>query len=176
VAQNNLGLIFLSGKMVPRNLPRAFELFSQAAQQEDHWGLNNLAGMHEMGWGTQADRRRALELYRRAADLGNPHARKNIARLEAAAEQASNEQGGDGMETDGRGAGRDWARYHRGAGRWLAEGDRAGRGGAGTAGGGVRRRRLPPRWRASALIHPLGTFSPAFRAGEGRGERRGSAG
>jgi uncharacterized protein len=55
VAQNNLGLMFLSGKIVPRNLSRAFSLFQQAAEQGDHWGLNNLAGMYEMGWGTQQD-------------------------------------------------------------------------------------------------------------------------
>ena len=56
-AQNNLRLIFLSDKIVPRNLSRAFSLFQQAAEQRDHWGLNNLGRMYEMGWGTQQERR-----------------------------------------------------------------------------------------------------------------------
>jgi TPR repeat protein len=54
--------------------------------------------MYEMGWGTQADKARALELYRRAAELGNPHARKNIARVEASVEQAARDEAGEEPE------------------------------------------------------------------------------
>jgi TPR repeat protein len=58
-------------------------LFESAAAQNDPWGLNNLGGMYEMGWGTTVDATRALELYRQSLAQGNAKAQENIERLEA---------------------------------------------------------------------------------------------
>ena len=38
-AQNNLGLMYLTGKGTSRSLEKAFEYFSKAAAQEEPWGL-----------------------------------------------------------------------------------------------------------------------------------------
>ena len=80
-AENNLGMLYLEGKGVTRDLREAFQLFERAAGQNDSWGLNNLGGMYEMGWGTPADRDKALELYRKALAAGNDAAQQNIDRL-----------------------------------------------------------------------------------------------
>ena len=64
-----------------RDLSQAFKLFQSAASQNDPWGLNNLGGMYEMGWGTTADKARALDLYKQALAQGNSQAQQNIDRL-----------------------------------------------------------------------------------------------
>jgi TPR repeat protein len=75
-------MLYLEGKGVSRDLGKAFGLFERAAAQNDPWGLNNLGGMYEMGWGTTADRTKALELYRQALAVGNGKAQQNIDRLQ----------------------------------------------------------------------------------------------
>ena len=87
-AQNNLGMLYLRGTGVNRDLAEAFKLFEAAASQNDSWGLNNLGGMYEMGWGIPADKMKALELYKQALAAGNVQAKQNIERLEAAAQPA----------------------------------------------------------------------------------------
>jgi TPR repeat protein len=83
-------MLYLEGKGVSRDIVRAFKLFESAAGQNDPWGLNNLGGMFEMGWGTPADAARALALYRQSLAQGNAKARQNIDRLEAKAGTAVN--------------------------------------------------------------------------------------
>ncbi len=80
-------MMYLNGKGVTRDLNKAFTLFEQAAGQGDGWGLNNLGGMHEVGWGTAKDAAKAVELYKQAAAKGNAAAAENLKRLtpEAAA-------------------------------------------------------------------------------------------
>ena len=63
------------------------EMEERAAGQGDPWGLNNLGGMYEMGWGTVADHGKALDLYKQALAKGNGAAQKNIDRLTAAKAQ-----------------------------------------------------------------------------------------
>jgi len=46
--------------------------------------------MYEMGWGTTADKDRALDLYRQAVAAGNEKARQNADRLAGKADQATN--------------------------------------------------------------------------------------
>ena len=70
MAQNNLGILYLNGKGVGRDVNAAFKLFEQAASQGDGWGLNNLGGMYEMGWGVPKSRTKAEELYQQAAEKG----------------------------------------------------------------------------------------------------------
>ena len=66
---------------MPRDYAKAFTLFEQAAKQNDAWGLNNLGGLYEMGWGVKQDRRKALDYYREAFTKGNAHAGQNMKRL-----------------------------------------------------------------------------------------------
>ena len=74
-------MMYLDGKGVARDISMAFSLFERAAAQNDPWGLNNLGGMHEMGWGTKPDKSKALDLYKRALAKGNAAAQRNIDRL-----------------------------------------------------------------------------------------------
>ena len=74
-------MLYLEGKGVSRDLSAAFTYFERAAAQNDPWGLNNLGGLYEMGWGTVADRAKALDLYKRAHAAGNTQAQQNIDRL-----------------------------------------------------------------------------------------------
>jgi len=83
-------MLYLEGKGVSRDLAQAFRLFSAAAAQNDPWGLNNLGGMYEMGWGTTANKPRALQLYRQALAAGNDKSQQNIARLEGQGVTATN--------------------------------------------------------------------------------------
>ena len=65
-----------------RDLNKAFTLFQAAAAQRDPWGLNNLGGMYEMGWGTTVDKTKALDFYQQALAAGNDKAQQNIERLQ----------------------------------------------------------------------------------------------
>ncbi|HFC04167.1 MAG TPA: sel1 repeat family protein, partial [Rhizobiales bacterium] len=69
------------GKLVERDLVKAFELFQKAADNGNAWAMNNLAGLYEMGWGTRIDKEKAITLYKRASQKGNEQAGKNLARL-----------------------------------------------------------------------------------------------
>ena len=75
-------MLYLEGKGVSRDLAKAFTLFQAAAAQNDPWGLNNLGGMFEMGWGTTIDKTRALDLYQQSLAAGNVRAQANIDRLQ----------------------------------------------------------------------------------------------
>ena len=60
-------MLYLEGKGVTRDLGEAFKLFESAAAQNDPWGLNNLGGMYEMGWGTPAEPRQGARPLRAGA-------------------------------------------------------------------------------------------------------------
>jgi Sel1 repeat len=81
---NKLGMMYLNGTGVERDLAAAFEFLSLAAQQGDASAINNLGWMYENGLGIVSDRKRALELYTKAVQLGNELARDNLRRLSAA--------------------------------------------------------------------------------------------
>ena len=81
MAENNLGLMYLSGTGVDQNYAKAFELFERSANQGYDWGMNNLGGLYEKGWGTEQDLAKALFLYRQAAAKGNDAASKSEKRL-----------------------------------------------------------------------------------------------
>ena len=83
MAQNNLGLMYLSGKGgLEEDYAKAFELFQSSANQGYDWGMNNLGGLYEKGWGTEQDMAKALFLYREAAAKGNEAAQKSAKRIE----------------------------------------------------------------------------------------------
>ena len=71
----------MNGKGVSRDLPEAFKLFERAANQGDGWGLNNLGGMYEMGWGVPKDPKKAATYYKQAMDKGITSAQSNLARV-----------------------------------------------------------------------------------------------
>ena len=62
-------------------MAEAFKLFQQAANQGDGWGLNNLGGMYEMGWGVAKDRAKAAGFYKQAAEKGIEPAQANLTRI-----------------------------------------------------------------------------------------------
>ena len=62
-------------------------LFERAARQGDAWGLNNLGGMYEMGWGTTKDVAKARDYYSQAIAKGNKAAVENNRRLATATTQ-----------------------------------------------------------------------------------------
>jgi TPR repeat protein len=82
MAENNLGLMYLSGKGVEQDYSKAFDLFQSSANQGYDWGMNNLGGLYEKGWGTEPDLAKALMLYRDAAAKGNDAAQKSVKRIE----------------------------------------------------------------------------------------------
>jgi uncharacterized protein len=84
-AETNLGVLYLKGLGVERSLPEAFKLFSSGAEHGDGWGMNNLGGMYEMGWGTTKDMAKAQEYYTKAAAAGIVMANQNLARLKVPA-------------------------------------------------------------------------------------------
>jgi hypothetical protein len=86
---NEVGLMYLNGRGVVRNLEAAFEFFSLAAQNGDVFAMANLARMYEKGWGTEANQGEALELYAKAAQLGNTLARDDWQRLRGAVSETS---------------------------------------------------------------------------------------
>src|SRR5262245_57062749 len=78
---NEMGLMYLNGKGVTRNLEAAFEFFNLAAQNGDFFAMANLARMYEKGWGTETSQGKALRWYAKAAELGNTLARDDWQRL-----------------------------------------------------------------------------------------------
>ena len=68
-------------KGVSRDLAEAFKLFERAANQGDGWGLNNLGGMYEMGWGAPKDHAKAATYYKQALEKGITSAQTNLARV-----------------------------------------------------------------------------------------------
>ncbi|TNF33125.1 MAG: hypothetical protein EP315_08740 [Gammaproteobacteria bacterium] len=67
----HLGDLYLEGEGVPQDEVEALRLFNSAALQTNPHGLAKLGYMYEEGrGGLEPDIARALELYRRAADLG----------------------------------------------------------------------------------------------------------
>ena len=80
-AQNNLGLMYLTGKGVEQDHKTAAEWFEKAAQKNHAMAMNNLAGMYEVGWGVERNAEKAKELYQSAALTGNETAINNLKRL-----------------------------------------------------------------------------------------------
>ncbi len=82
-AQQELGYMYSSGKDVPKDDAKAFELFGKAASQGEPFAQRNLGVYFEQGWGTPKDDAKAFEWYRRAALQGHPQAQYDLARMYA---------------------------------------------------------------------------------------------
>mgnify|MGYP003739007435 CR=1 FL=1 len=57
--QLNVGIMFLEGKGVPKNVPEAFRWFKKSAEKGCAFGMVNLGKMYFNGWGTDVDNGRA---------------------------------------------------------------------------------------------------------------------
>ncbi len=84
IAQNELGIFYLSGKMGVADLSAAVSWFGRAAQANFAPAQNNLAALHERGAGVPQNYETALKLYTLAAQQGHPDATLALARLNAA--------------------------------------------------------------------------------------------
>lgn len=72
-AQLNLGVLYIRGRGVPRDLVRARGWLEKAAASNDPYALYALGrAMEESEGAARADPARAADLYRRAAELGHP--------------------------------------------------------------------------------------------------------
>lgn len=80
-AQNELGLLYLSGKLGGADAPAAAAWFTRAAQGGYAPSQNNLATLFERGAGVPQNFQNAGQLYALAAQQGHPQATLALARL-----------------------------------------------------------------------------------------------
>lgn len=83
IAQNELGLFYLSGKLGVSDLSAAVSWFSRAAQAGLASAQNNLGALHERGAGVPQNYENAAKLYTLAAKQGHPSATLALARFNA---------------------------------------------------------------------------------------------
>jgi hypothetical protein len=91
ISQNNLGLCYITGTGVGRNLAEAARLFRLAADHGCAGAQHNLAVCYNHGNGVATNRVEALRLYRLAANQGNADAQYNL---------GSRYEDGDGVAQD----------------------------------------------------------------------------
>ena len=84
LAQNELGLFYLSGKLGVADIPAAASWFTRAAQAGLASAQNNLAALFERGAGVEQSFDKAGQLYSLAAQQGNGSATLALARFHAA--------------------------------------------------------------------------------------------
>jgi hypothetical protein len=89
IAQNNLGLMYLSGEGVPQDYAQGFELLRQAAMQDYFQAQSNLAWYLQQGEGIERDLVEALAWYVLASVNGDVTRFRNLSELkqELSAEQ-----------------------------------------------------------------------------------------
>lgn len=84
LAQNELGLFYLSGRLGVADIPAASSWFTRAAQGGFAAAQNNLAALYERGAGVERSFDKAGQLYALAAQQGNASATLALARFHAA--------------------------------------------------------------------------------------------
>lgn len=84
LAQNELGLFYLSGRMGVADIPAAASWFTRAAQSGFAAAQNNLATLYERGAGVEQSFEKAGQLYALSAQQGNGSATLALARFLAA--------------------------------------------------------------------------------------------
>ena len=77
-AQNSLGVMYQTGRSVPRSNAKAAEWYQKAAKQGHAKAQNNLATMYDEGQGVPRDARKAIEWYQKAAEQGFVIAQANL--------------------------------------------------------------------------------------------------
>ena len=74
--------MYLTGMDIDQDLEKALSYFEYSASKENAIGLYSLACMYENGQGVEADIDKAIELYKKAADLDHREAKTALRRLE----------------------------------------------------------------------------------------------
>ncbi len=75
-----LGYMYLYGENgLEQDAQKAFQYYSMAAEKNDKIALNNLGSLYFSGIGVKKDKKRAVELFEKAAQLGNNEASVNLA-------------------------------------------------------------------------------------------------
>jgi len=77
-AQNNLGIMYLDGKGVPRNTNEAVRYLSLSAAAGSSLGQNNLGGLYRDGKGVPRDYGKAAQWFSAAASQGNSAGMYNL--------------------------------------------------------------------------------------------------
>jgi len=80
-AQNELGILYLSGKLGAADVSAGLSWFGRAAQANFAPAQNNLAALHERGAGVPQNFENAIKLYALAAQQGHPGATLALARF-----------------------------------------------------------------------------------------------
>jgi len=76
--QNRLGVMYLDGNYVEQDLNQAVYWFEKAAEQNNAWGLYNLAERYYSGDYFQQNYQKANELYLQAAQLNHSNAQNKL--------------------------------------------------------------------------------------------------
>jgi TPR repeat protein len=75
-AQNNLGVMYASGRGVPQDLAEAVRWYRRAAEQGHGYAQFNLGRMYLDGAGVPQDHAEAVKWYRMAVEQGQGHAQR----------------------------------------------------------------------------------------------------
>ena len=81
MAQHNLGVLYLRGEGVVRNVDQALAWFRRAAEQNDALAQYQIGYMYENGLGVVADKEMAISWYRKAAGQGKQEAKERLRKL-----------------------------------------------------------------------------------------------
>ena len=76
--QNNIGIMYMDGKGVQRNLPLAAQWLARSAANGSSLGQNNLGGMYRDGKGVNRDFGKALTYFSASAAQGNAAGQMNL--------------------------------------------------------------------------------------------------
>ena len=74
----SLGLLYISGRGVPRDIPQGIVLLRTAAEAHNERAQYNLGWAYESGTGVPRDKAQAIAWYRKAAQAGEPQARARL--------------------------------------------------------------------------------------------------
>ena len=77
-SQNNLGVLYYTGRGTPKSEAEALRWYEKAAQQGNAMAQYNLGAMYFHGHGVTKDLKKALELYKQSAGQGNVTAENNL--------------------------------------------------------------------------------------------------
>jgi TPR repeat protein len=76
--QNNIGIMYMDGKGVSRNMPLAVQWLARSAANGSSLGQNNLGGLYRDGKGITRDFAKALTYFSASAAQGNAAGQMNL--------------------------------------------------------------------------------------------------
>jgi TPR repeat protein len=79
--QNNIGIMYMDGKGVQRNMPLAVQWLARSAANGSSLGQNNLGGLYRDGKGVNRDFGKALTYFAASAAQGNAAGQLNLGLL-----------------------------------------------------------------------------------------------